>query len=711
MGNKDNAMTNKSANLESLPDSNSKRKDVLQYLLEKATVFYEETIGILSGIFRISEFINTESPEDAFYEYVVRVLIEESRCENASIFALKDDNLFLRAATGDNGIKGNKGLVIGLGQGVAGRCVKEGNPILVNDVDLCEFFIKKAMQVEVGSMLCVPVKEGDNIIGVLNLSHSRPGFFSEHHVHMFELFGLLVGQILALVRIHDVLKKEYIDMESIIQQKDIALKDMSGKYKAIVDATGDFVFLFEDDKVVFSNKAFKGITDGYIEYLEDIFDSDSASVIKQHIAGLSPGQDLNLEVSVGMRDGSNREGEFFIKRLSPSQTLVIMRDITIKKHLEQKSMQTEKLTSLGLLTSGIAHELNNKLTPVLGFAELIDVSSLNPPDKRRLSAIVNSADAAKSIVESLLVFSKDLPPKRTIFDIREVIDRTITLYSPTIKKRNIKIITEIEPGPLVIRADMNCIEQVIVNLINNSIDAIGKGSGEITIRSFHDDDHIFVRVEDTGCGIPENVMSKVFDPFFTTKGQGKGTGLGLSICYGIIRDHEGDITLENTSNGTIAEVRLPASTGDISKGFLPGRVEYRVNRKDRKNREKYAYIMVIEDEENLLDLMSDALSPYYYVMGYKNGKEALDHINDHDWGLIISDLRMPEMDGMEFYGEALKSKPELKDIFVFITGDTYDLQVKAFFEQTDVAYIKKPFKIKEIMDVVQRYATDKRAEH
>jgi len=588
-------VTNKSANLESLPDSNSKRKDVLQYLLEKATVFYEETIGILSGIFKISEFINTEFPEDAFYEYVVRILIEESGCENASIFILKDDKLFLRAATGDKDIKGNKDLVIGLGQGVAGRCAKEGKLILANDVSLCDFFIQKAMQVEIGSMLCVPIKEGNNIIGVLNLSHSHAGFFSEHHVHMFELFGLLIGQILALIRIHDVLKKEYIDMESIIQQKDTALKDISGKYKAIVDATGDFVFLFEDDKIVFYNKAFKGITNRSIEYLEDIFDSDSASVIKQHIAGLSPGQELNLEVSVGMLDGSNRVGEFFIKRLRPSQVLVIMRDITIKKHLEQKSMQTEKLTSLGLLTSGIAHELNNKLTPVLGFAELIDASLLNPPDKRRLSA----------------------------------------------------------------------------------------------------------------CGIPENVMSKVFDPFFTTKGQGKGTGLGLSICYGIIRDHEGDITLMNTSDGAIAEVRLPAFTGDISKGSLPDRAGYRV---DRKNVEKHAYIMVIEDEENLLDLMNDTLSPYYYVMSYKNGKEALDHINDYDWGLIISDLRMPEMDGMEFYEEVLKSKPDLKDIFVFITGDTYDLQVKAFFEQTGAAFVKKPFKIKEIMDIVQRYVTNKRVE-
>jgi two-component system NtrC family sensor kinase len=214
-------------------------------------------------------------------------------------------------------------------------------------------------------------------------------------------------------------------------------------------------------------------------------------------------------------------------------------------------------------------------------------------------------------------------------------------------------------------------------------------------------------VEDTGCSISEDIMPKIFDPFFTTKGHGKGTGLGLSICYGIIKDHGGDITLRNTSDGAIAEVRLPASTGDISKGSLPERVEYSAN---RKNVGKHAYIMVIEDEENLLDLMSDVLSPYYYVMSYKNGKEALDHINDYDWGLIISDLRMPEMDGMEFYEEALKSKSELKDIFVFITGDTYDVQVRTFFKQTGAAFIKKPFKIKEIIDIVQRYVTDKRAE-
>lgn len=705
---KSNAMMNKGPNTKDLPDPDRKKTEILQTLLEKATRFYEETIGILSSVFKISEFMNSRSPEDAFYEYIVCVLIEESRCENASIFVLKDNKLSLRAATGEKEIKGNKDIVIELGEGVAGRCAKEGSVVLVQDVAQCDFFIQKEMQVDVGSILCVPIKEGNNVIGVLNLSYPDANFFNEQHVRMFELFGLLVGQILALVRIYEVLKREYIDMERIIQQKDIALRDISGKYKAIVDATSDFIFLLEGDKIVFHNKAFDSIITRSLVYLEDIFDPETVGVIKQHIAGLYLGQELDFEISVNIPDGSNRIGQFFIKRLAPSQVLVIMRDITVKKRFAQKSMQTEKLTSLGLLTSGIAHELNNKLTPILGFAELIDASSLSPADKKRLLAIINSANAAKSIVGSLLLFSRDIPPQKTVFDVREAIGRTINLYDSTVKKRNIKIITEISSRPLNIRADMNCMEQIMVNLINNSIDAIGENSGRITIRSFPEGDHVCIHVEDTGLGISEEVIPKIFDPFFTTKAQGKGTGLGLSICYGIIKDHGGDIMLENTGAGTIAKIRLPAATGDISRDHLPDKMESSVNKKDRKRR---THIMVVEDEDDLLDLMIDALSPYYYVISYKNGKEALGHINDYDWGLIISDLRMPEMDGMEFYREVLKVTPRLRDIFVFITGDTYDLQVKTFFEETGVIFIKKPFKIKEIMDIVQRYVTDKRAEH
>jgi CheY-like chemotaxis protein len=379
-----------------------------------------------------------------------------------------------------------------------------------------------------------------------------------------------------------------------------------------------------------------------------------------------------------------------------------MRDITAKKRIEQKTMQTEKLTSLGLLTSGIAHELNNKLTPILGFADLMDPDHLTEQDRKRLSIIINSASAAKGIVESLLKFSRNKPPEKNIFDMREVIKRTMNLYSPIIKKRGIDIINEDPEEPLYIKADMNCMEQVLVNFINNSIDAIDERAGTIWIRSFIDDEFVHVTIEDTGPGIAESVKTKIFDPFFTTKPKDKGTGLGLSICYGIISDHKGEVFIENTSNGAMATMKIPAimemDTKDKDTVIDDEPVSILYEGQKRQN-----LIMVVEDEADLLDLMVDTLSPHYKVITFENGRKACDNLEEYAWELIISDLRMPVMNGMEFYHEAIKKNPGLKKRFLFITGDTYDFQVKEFLETTGVTYLKKPFRIKELRESVHRH--------
>ena len=333
--------------------------------------------------------------------------------------------------------------------------------------------------------------------------------------------------------------------------------------------------------------------------------------------------------------------------------------------------------------------------------DLIDTSYLTPRDRERFTTLMESADSARNIVGSLLTFSRNLPPAKTVFDIREIIDRTMNLYKPTIKKRGIKIMHEISQAPLVVRADMNCMEQVMVNLINNSIDAIGNESGNIIIRSFIKGGSVHIQIEDTGPGILDEVMPKVFDPFFTTKSVDKGTGLGLSICYGIITDHRGEISLENTDHGTLAIVKIPAVEKGEDRVRTPqGHEMAECCLEEMQGGDDPGTIMVVEDEEDLLDLMADALGPYYSIRSFRNGREAYEHLDEHEWELIISDLRMPVMDGMELYREVVSKKPCLQQRFLFITGDTYDLQVKEFFDRTGATFIRKPFRVKELQGIV-----------
>ena len=682
----------------------STRERILLDLLSKASDFYEDTVGILSSIFDITEFVSKGSPENDFFSYVTRVLIEESRCENASLFMVENDRIALKAASGIMIDDANLHVSMELGDGVAGTCAKEGRTILVQDVDECEIFKKiDSAKVQVGSMLCVPIKEGNKTLGVMNLSHSGKGFFNVHYTRVFELLGMLIGQLLTLVHLYEVFQRKNSDLTELLREKDESLRSVTERYKAVVDVSEEMIFILDTSgRILFLNTALQKLITRPPSVITDLFDEACASLILEKITQEDTGHSTEFDLNVKVGEKAEIVGQFFIKHIDPNQVLVIVRDITAKKRIEQKTMQTEKLTSLGLLTSGIAHELNNKLTPILGFADLIDPNYLMSQDQKRLSIIINAASAAKGIVESLLKFSRNKPPEKNIFDMREVIRRTINLYSPIIKKRGITIVNDDPEDPLHVRADMNCMEQVLVNFINNSIDAIDDQAGTIWIKSFIKDGFVQVTIEDTGPGIPESVMTKIFDPFFTTKPKDKGTGLGLSICYGIISDHKGEVFIENTTNGTMATMKVPAIM-DMEAREREVAADNELSSVPHEDLNRNSLIMVVEDEEDLLDLMVDTLSPYYTVITFDNGAKACDHLDEYAWELIISDLRMPVMNGMEFYHEAVKRNPGLKKRFMFITGDTYDFQVKEFLETTGVTYLKKPFRIKELRESVRKH--------
>jgi signal transduction histidine kinase/CheY-like chemotaxis protein len=686
--------------------TSSKRESMLLELIGKASTFYEDTVGILSGIFRLSEFVGRNAIEDEFFCFMAKVLVEESRCENASVFMVVGDRIHLRGAHGIHKITYNKNVSMPLGQGVAGMCALEGTTKLVTDISACEFFEQRPdSKVDIGSLLCVPIREGKRTIGVFNLSHSDKNFFTADHVRMFELLGLIVGQLTTLVGLYEVFNQEYSGLRELVKEKEASLKDITIRYKAIIDATDEMILMIEGERVIFANNALWRMLQHAPINIHDIFDRENALYLEQKLNRLDCGEATEFDLTVEIGGTHRIIGQFFIKHLLPGQHLIMMKDISLKRHMEQRSMQNEKLTSLGLLTSGIAHELNNKLTPILGFAELIDTATLSQSDQKRFFLMMNSANAAKNIVESLLSFSRNLPPEKTAFDLLAAIERVMSLYTSSLSKREIRITHQGTSDPLYVKADMNCIEQVLVNLINNAVDAIAENSGSIMIRSFVNDGYAHVQVEDSGPGIPDDIMPKIFDPFFTTKSVDKGTGLGLSICYGIINDHKGEITIENTGHGTVAQIKIPAAVPSENT-VAPSVDPPEQSAQNLQSRTDAYWIMVVEDEEELQHLMTDALSPYFHVRCFRNGRDACDNIDACAWDLIISDLRMPEMDGMEFFQEIKQRCPNLVRRFIFVTGDTYDREVKHFLEDSGVPFIRKPFRIREFREIVHRKVSE-----
>ncbi len=246
--------------------------------------------------------------------------------------------------------------------------------------------------------------------------------------------------------------------------------------------------------------------------------------------------------------------------------LEVYRDITGQRLIQSKLLQTEKMAALGQLVSGIAHELNNPLTSIQGYAQLLlsrRSASDRTGDARRIS---QEAERAGRIVKNLLLFSRETKPERRAVNLNEVIERTLALRAYELKLENIAVELMLDPGLPHTLADAAQLQQVILNLIVNAEQAIVQGRGEesghgrIRIRTRRlAGDRIGMEISDDGPGISPEIVSRIFDPFFTTKPAGVGTGLGLSIVYGIVQEHGGEVSVESQpGHGATLTVELPA---------------------------------------------------------------------------------------------------------------------------------------------------------
>jgi two-component system, NtrC family, sensor kinase len=230
------------------------------------------------------------------------------------------------------------------------------------------------------------------------------------------------------------------------------------------------------------------------------------------------------------------------------------------KSLQGQLIRSEKLAALGQLVAGVAHELNNPLTAVMGYGELLSEDVPSGAVRERLDKLVNEGRRMKKIVENLLRFSRQRAVDRQSLDLRPVVDDVLALRQYYVRTRGLEVIVDIQQDMPHVAVDEDQFKQILLNLINNAIDAVESEQGvkRITVRAFATGNRAVLEVEDTGPGFAD--VSRAFDPFYTTKPVGKGTGLGLSICYGIIREHDGEIRLENLQpRGARVSVELPLS--------------------------------------------------------------------------------------------------------------------------------------------------------
>src|SRR6266852_3284126 len=421
----------------------------------------------------------------------------------------------------------------------------------------------------------------------------------------------------------------------------------------------------------------------------------------------------SIEVRVRHKQGEWRSLKCNFSPLFDEQgkiegAIVSGRDVTEVKRLETQLIQAEKLAAMGQMLAGVAHELNNPLTAILGASELLrDRPDLDESSKRQMEMTHRQARRAARIVQNLLEFSRPASPQKKPLDLSTVIERTLQLHEHSLRNNNVQVEFRAESGLPPIIGDANQLIQVFLNLVNNAEQAIRevRTSGRIQIRLGTSTGRVVATVQDDGAGIKPEDVSKIFDPFFTTKRPGGGTGLGLSICMTIVREHGGNIEAESLPAGGAAfTVTLPAAGHEVrrkpldpdrsSGEWMPPSLESLRNRS----------ILVLDDEESIRMLLEEGLSAHgLKIESAGTAEQALALVLGRKFDAVLCDLKLagsgPNADGYSVAQRLKIAAGENKPEIIFMSGDLFG-DDSAQPELARARRLQKPFRVSDVLNTL-----------
>ncbi len=392
----------------------------------------------------------------------------------------------------------------------------------------------------------------------------------------------------------------------------------------------------------------------------------------------------------------------------PAVAISSMVDLTERLAFEdelerQKDMlhQNEKMSAMGELLASVAHELNNPLSVVVGQAILLAESAADEQMKDRAERIGNAAERCGRIVKTFLAMARQQPSISEPIDVNQAIDVALEVCTDDLTSADITISRHLSKKLPAVAADFGQISQVIANLIMNAKHAMENHGDDRHLKltsSFRPTTgDVVVKVKDSGPGIPSEIRNRIFEPFFTTKATGKGTGIGLALCHRIIETHGGRIKLDDACmDGTAFVIKLPCHHAERAE---------ELTMESTKQGARRLSVLAIDDEEDMTELVADILRfDGHDVETANSGKRALEIIAENDFDVILSDLRMPGLDGPTLFRHLEESRPELVSCIAFITGDTLSTDIHQFLKSSKRPYLEKPAGPSDIRALVQAIA-------
>ncbi len=365
------------------------------------------------------------------------------------------------------------------------------------------------------------------------------------------------------------------------------------------------------------------------------------------------------------------------------------------RRTQEQLLQSEKMSAVGQLISGVAHELNNPLTAILGYAQLLEGAGLDRQSADYVRKLFKQAQRTHRVVQNLLSFARQRKPQKQEVDLRKVLEESLTLREYDLKVNNVSLEREIPDDLPCVVADPHQLEQVFLNVINNALDAMveGSGSGVLKVRVSRKDAYVCVEFDDSGPGIKD--PSRIFDPFYTTKSVGKGTGLGLSICYGIVKEHGGEIVARNRQEGgATIEVRLLASEKPASPDTVAP---------TRRESVLAGRVLLVEDEEAVLEFERDVLvGAGADVTTSLSVEDMQQQLGNGLFDVVVMNGRMPGgCSAQEIYGWIAKNCPGLEKGLLLTFSTVTDQETRSFLQEHGVPSLAKPFEVADLISQVR----------
>jgi two-component system NtrC family sensor kinase len=562
-----------------------------------------------------------------------------------------------------------------------------GRESIARDIRICpmEEFEPAAALItgRLRSQAAAPLVRRGEIVGALCVFNRMENAFPERHVRLFHTLANQASLTLDRLRTHQE------DEESRLQS---ILHSMSS---GVLTTDREF-------RIVFANPAAR-------RTLKDLTGSETPAVVDRlgdidlaHLARpVLDGTQRSVETEI-LTEDPRRIHSLSLSRVSDaggaqSGIVILISDVTHARMMQEQFQQTEKLSALGEMISGVAHELNNPLASVMGYAQILQRARVRPEVLKKLQIIQAESQRCQRIVQNLLGFARKHRPGKQPLDLNAVLNSVLGLVSYQLRVDGIEVVTALDPGVPAVHGDFHQLQQVFLNIVNNAHQAIhAAGSpGRIEVASMLDADRVRIEIRDTGPGISPDNLKRIFDPFFTTKAVGEGTGLGLSLAYGTVRDHNGTIFARSqVGKGTTLVVEIPLAAAPAAEEAP--RVPVHSARPAPGGA-----ILVVEDEKELARLLCEALTAGgHRAEAVFDGDMALRRIRENSYDVVISDIKMPRVDGRRLFEEAGRIRPGLERRFIFSTGDTASPTTAAFLESSGAGVIPKPFDLDEVMRAV-----------